>query len=170
MSKHWSYYCNLTGMGSQADLDRRKAERMKRRERGVSEEERSRNEQHRRRIEAKTEQLIAEQARTNAELFQQNELMQRMLLMMAEERKAKDGKASVKLEWQTRMTQQEKLDRDLLWIPLSMSAPVPLKTVEELFKIRVKHVHPDQNPGIGDEAFIELKAARDRMVMRASKK
>ena len=161
---------NIGGLGSLAERDKRKAEQEAKKAQGLSEEEQSRNEQHRRRMEAKTARLIAEQELTNAGLFQQNELLQRMLLLMAEEQKAKDGKGGVKVPWQTRMSEQEKLDRELLWIPLSMSGPVPLKTVDELFKMRVKHVHPDQNPGIGDEAFIELKAARDRMIRRASRK
>ena len=157
---------DIGGLGSQADADRKKAERESKRSSVISEEERGRAEQHRRRMEAMQEKQLKEQAKINAALFKQGELLERLL---NEELKRQEGKANgkqVKFEWQTRMTKEEKLDREALWIPLTMNE-VPRVLVQSNFKMLVKQVHSDLNPGIGDEAFIALKAAHDRMLKRA---
>ena len=157
---------DIGGLGSQADADRKKAARESKRSGVISEEERGKQERHRRRMEALMEQQLKEQAKTNDALFNQGELLQRLLNEML---KGQDGKAidkRVKFEWQARMTKEEKLDREALWIPLTMNE-VPRVLVQSNFKMLVKQVHSDLNPGIGDEAFIALKAAHDRMLKRA---
>jgi len=167
MSKHWSYYANIGGLGSQAEADRKKAALEERRAGTLNEEERAKQELHRRKVEGLLERQLLEIVRSNETAFRQEELLKRLLNeMQGEGRKAGKGKA-VKIEWQTRMSEQEKLDREALWIPLT-DVVVTKAMVESQYKMLVKSVHPDLNPGIGDGPFIALRAARDRMIKRVA--
>ena len=156
---------NIGGLGSQADADKKKKEIAANRIRQQREAEAARAEQHRRKVEQLLEKQLIELKEGNAAAFQNKELLDRVL----EELRGKDGgKAAdpVKVPWQARMCEQEKLDREALWIPLNLVV-VTKAMVESQFKMLAKHVHSDLNPGVDDALFIALKDARDRMLKRA---
>ena len=165
MSKSPFYYMDVGGLGSQADADRKKKELAAKREHQQRAAEFGKQGQHRRKVEKSWEQMLRELREANAVAFQNKELLERLMeeLRGGDELKAGDA---VNVPWEVRMCEQEKLDREALWIPLNMVVVTKLM-VESQFKMLAKHVHPDQNPGIGDEEFIALKSARERMLKRA---
>jgi len=160
---------DIGGLGSQAEADRKKAEREETNAQIFGEEERGKQERHRRRVEQLLEGQAKDQAQILDALFRQGELTERLLNEMLKNREGKQKGAEVKFQWHTRMNEQEKLDREVLWIPLTMRE-VPRSLVEAQYKMLVKHVHPDLNPEIGNEPFVVLKAARDRMLKRCLKR
>lgn len=155
---------DVAGLGSQAEADRKKAKREEERAKYANEADRAIAAKNQERTEKLLEKLIREMVKSNAAAFQNKELLDRVLEELRGSDKEKAGNR-VKVPWQTRMCEQEKADREALWIPLT-DVVVTKAMVESQFKMLVKHVHPDLNKDLGDGPFIALKAARDRMLKR----
>lgn len=145
------------GLGSQAAADRKKAEleaNQKQRDPAAVDNGKV--------LQKMMRMMLKQQREHKAERLADQKQLEELRKELTELRRDKTA-AAMEIKWPTGMSAQERVDRVTLCISL-YEVVVTKRMVQARYKVAVKNVHPDLHPELGDTPFIDLKAARDRML------